>query len=227
MFESKFSSHSQEKEKASRKRDKAIPPEASLSFDEILKLAALKQHEPLKSDRSLKANEKDPDSGRLMTQKEREDARKKQDAEKRRSEREKNSVTLSEKRDVSPKSQQKGRTAAAKKRAPCVETERSNKELIRTSKGSRGSPRNLKTEPLLPFVSDRAFNVISNSSVCSAASTTLSEVKCKVVSNASCLSKKQVGSTERPSVKGKSLAPSSGRQISGKNHLITHCSLGK
>lgn len=63
-------------------RPKALPPEASLSFDQILKLAAAKQHEPIKLDKKSEIPEKKgPDSERLMTKKEKEDLIRKKEEE--------------------------------------------------------------------------------------------------------------------------------------------------
>jgi len=59
-----------EKKKIVKSRAKVLPPEAALSFDQILKLAAVKQHEPVKLDVDVK---KTLDEERLMTKKERED----------------------------------------------------------------------------------------------------------------------------------------------------------
>ena len=66
-------------------RPKGLPPEASLSFDQILKLAAAKQHEPIKLEKKLDVPEKKgPESERLMTKKEKEDLMRRKEEERER-----------------------------------------------------------------------------------------------------------------------------------------------
>lgn len=64
-------------------RPKALPPEAALSFDQILKLAAAKQHEPVKIEKKLPEvpERKGPESDRLMTKKEKEDLMRRKEEE--------------------------------------------------------------------------------------------------------------------------------------------------
>ncbi|EFX69414.1 hypothetical protein DAPPUDRAFT_300972 [Daphnia pulex] len=63
-------------------RPKGLPPEASLSFDQILKLAAAKQHEPINLEKKLDIPEKkEPESNRLMTKKEKEDLMRRKEEE--------------------------------------------------------------------------------------------------------------------------------------------------
>ncbi|KAI9555841.1 hypothetical protein GHT06_018358 [Daphnia sinensis] len=66
-------------------RPKGLPPEATLSFDQILKLAAAKQHEPIKTEKKLDLPEKkEPESNRLMTKKEKEDLMRRKEEERER-----------------------------------------------------------------------------------------------------------------------------------------------
>jgi protein SPT2 len=66
-------------------RPKGLPPEAALSFDQILKLAAAKQHEPIKLEKKLDLPEKkEPESNRLMTKKEKEDLMRRKEEERER-----------------------------------------------------------------------------------------------------------------------------------------------
>jgi len=62
------------------------PPEAALSFDQILKLAAAKQHEPLKLDKKIDLGEKKglPEDERPMTKKEKEDLMRRKEEERNR-----------------------------------------------------------------------------------------------------------------------------------------------
>ena len=61
------------------------PPEAALSFDQILKLAAAKQHEPLKLDKKVDLGEKKgPEDERPMTKKEKEDLMRRKEEERNR-----------------------------------------------------------------------------------------------------------------------------------------------
>lgn len=64
-----------EKDLPKKVRPKALPPEASLSFEQILKLAATKQHEPVKLEKKVDIpdEKRGPESERLMTKKEKED----------------------------------------------------------------------------------------------------------------------------------------------------------
>ena len=66
-------------------RPKGLPPEAALSFDQILKLAAAKQHEPIKLEKKLDLPEKkELESNRLMTKKEKEDLMRRKEEERER-----------------------------------------------------------------------------------------------------------------------------------------------
>lgn len=61
------------------------PPEAVLSFDQILKLAAAKQHEPIKLDKKVDPGEKkEPEVERPMTKKEKEDLMRRKEEERNR-----------------------------------------------------------------------------------------------------------------------------------------------
>ena len=63
-------------------RPKGLPPEAALSFDQILKLAAAKQHEPIRLEKKFDLPEKkEPESNRLMTKKEKEDLMRRKEEE--------------------------------------------------------------------------------------------------------------------------------------------------
>ena len=63
-----------EKKRLDKNHPKTRLPEATLSFDQILQLAAKKQHEPVKLDKvSTQLEKKESSSERLMTVKERED----------------------------------------------------------------------------------------------------------------------------------------------------------
>lgn len=63
-----------EKKRLDKTHPKTRLPEATLSFDQILQLAAKKQHEPVKLDKvSTQLEKKESSSERLMTVKERED----------------------------------------------------------------------------------------------------------------------------------------------------------
>ena len=64
---------------------KVLPPEAALSFDQILKLAAAKQHEPIKLDKKVDTGEKKgPEVERPMTKKEKDDLIRRKEEERNR-----------------------------------------------------------------------------------------------------------------------------------------------
>lgn len=66
-----------------KKRPKAPPLEASLSFDQILKLAAVKQHEPIKIEKKLEptTDKKESEPERLMTKKEKQELMRRKEEE--------------------------------------------------------------------------------------------------------------------------------------------------
>ncbi len=75
-------SRNNDRDVSKKVRPKGLPPEASLSFDQILKLAAAKQHEPIKLEKKLDIPEKkEPESNRLMTKKEKEDLMRRKEEE--------------------------------------------------------------------------------------------------------------------------------------------------
>jgi len=68
---------SKDQQQAKKNRPKGPPPpEATLSFDEILKLAAAKQHEPVKVEKKVEIVKKSSEPERLMTKKEKEEKEK-------------------------------------------------------------------------------------------------------------------------------------------------------
>jgi hypothetical protein len=73
----KKATSSKDQQQAKKNRPKGPPPpEATLSFDEILKLAAAKQHEPVKVEKKVENVKKSAEPERLMTKKEKEEKEK-------------------------------------------------------------------------------------------------------------------------------------------------------
>ena len=120
-----------EKDTSNKVRTKNSRSEAALSFDQLLKIAAIKQNEPVKIEKKVEvAEKKGPEAERLMTKKEKEDLLRRKEEERERQ--------LRKEGKLPP-------IGAAKPPAPALPTTSKDKP-------SQSKPSSVKTAPAKPNV---------------------------------------------------------------------------
>ena len=203
----------EEKEGLKRARSKVPPPEALLSFDQILKLAATKQHEPVKFEKKIsEVEKKEQDRDRLMTQKERDEQLRKKQEELSRQQRkiQAASAGASALKETTGSIKPSAQVAAMKKSpAPTVVAKRPVEKTVQSGSAGRDQRTLPQSIPVKPVDNKVYRNLVPKTT----ARTTVEPT----TSKSSLVNRKQPPTLPGPGNKGKSLVSNgSGRFFSAQ-----------